>query len=84
MLAGARRGFKARFEREAAFAAEAAGETLSPAELARRAERLRRSHMLGLAARSAAVRRRKTGSGDQVSEPVLEVRRGPGEPAIEA
>lgn len=62
MLGPARRGFLARFEREARDAAEARGEHVTPEELAIRAERLRTAYMLDLAAKSAAARRaRKAG-----------------------
>jgi len=59
MLAGARRGFWQRFERQALEAAEEAGEKLTPGELARRAERLQRGHMLALSLKSAQVRSKK-------------------------
>lgn len=52
MLAGARRGFRARFERLVD-----PGGVLDPIERAKRADRARRAHMLTLAARSAEVRR---------------------------
>lgn len=55
MTGAAHRGFRARFEREV----DPEG-TLPPAERAARAERARRAHMLTLAAKSAAVRRKKT------------------------
>lgn len=58
MLAPARAGFRARFEREVAEAAALRGETLSAAELKVRADRLVRAHMLGLAQASAAARRK--------------------------
>jgi hypothetical protein len=57
MVGPAHRGFRARFEREV----DPEG-TLPPAERAARAERARRAWMLQLAARSAAVRRKKKGS----------------------
>ena len=44
--------------------------TLPPAERAARAERARRAYMLTLAARSAAVRRKKTGPTNETSGPV--------------
>jgi hypothetical protein len=59
MLSAAHRGFVERFERQVREAAEDAGEALTPGEVAVRGERLRRSYMLTLAARSAEVRRKK-------------------------
>ena len=44
------------FEREVLATAEAAGETLSPAELARRAEYAKRAYFLKLSTRSARIR----------------------------
>lgn len=58
MVGAAHRGFTAKFERIVREAAEANGEALSDAELAARTDRLRRAHMLDLAARSAAARRK--------------------------
>lgn len=63
MLRPALDGFRRRFEREAD-----PESTLTEAERVKRADRLRRAHMLALAARSAAVRRaRKTAS--EISSP---------------
>jgi hypothetical protein len=71
MTGAAHRGFRARFEREV----DPEG-TLPPAERAERAERARRAWMLQLAAKSAAVRRKKTGPEISSPEPVnAEVRR---------
>jgi len=53
MTGAAHKGFRAKFEREV----DPDG-TLPPAERAARAERARRAHMLTLAAKSAAVRRK--------------------------
>lgn len=61
MLGGARRGFARRFENLVIAAAAAEGRTLSPDEIAVRAERARRAHMLTLAAKSAAARRKRPG-----------------------
>ena len=58
MVGAAHRGFRARFETEVLRAADARGETLTPAELATRADRARRAYMLTLAAKSAAARRK--------------------------
>jgi hypothetical protein len=60
MTGAAHRGFRARFEREV----DPDG-TLPPAERAARAERARRAYMLTLAARSAAVRRKKAARDGQ-------------------
>ncbi|HEY5436268.1 MAG TPA: hypothetical protein VIK13_13620 [Candidatus Limnocylindrales bacterium] len=71
MVGPAHRGFRARFEAEVRRAADARGETLTPAELATRADRARRAHMLTLAALSAAARKKPapvsdtTGSGQE-------------------
>ena len=46
-----RAGFRARFERKVLAAAEARGERLTPQELAKRTDRLVRSHMLSLNAK---------------------------------
>ena len=59
MVGPAHLGFRRRFENLVTEAAAARGETLSPADLAIRADRARRAHMLTLAAKSAAVRRKK-------------------------
>lgn len=59
MVGPAHRGFRARFEREVLEAAEKRGEQLTERELATRADRARRAHMLALAAKSAASRKRK-------------------------
>jgi hypothetical protein len=67
MLSDARRGFWQRFERQALAAAEEAGEKLTPSELVRRAERLRRSHMLTLSLRSAQVRSKKRATPADIS-----------------
>lgn len=59
MVGPAHRGFAAKFERLVIEAAAANGEpALTPNDVATRADRLRRAHMLDLAARSAAARRR--------------------------
>jgi hypothetical protein len=65
MTGAAHRGFRARFEREV----DPEG-ILPAAERAARSERARRAYMLGLAARSAAARRKKTGSEISRPEPV--------------
>lgn len=57
MVAPARRGFDARFEREA----DPDG-VLAPAERARRADALRRAHMARLAMKSAQARRKSSGA----------------------
>lgn len=59
MTGAAHRGFRARFEREVLAAAAERGEALSRPEIEARAERARRAHMLTLAAKSAAVRRKR-------------------------
>lgn len=64
MVGAAHRGFRARFENEVIRAAEARGETLSPAELATRADRARRAYMLTLAAKSAAARKKPAPVGE--------------------
>jgi hypothetical protein len=61
MLAGARQGFAERFRREVREAAMLRGEDLSEAEIDVRAARLRRAHMLKLAAASAQARRKAAG-----------------------
>jgi hypothetical protein len=58
MLSPARSGFRARFER----LVDPTGE-LPEAERAARADRARRAHMLTLAAKSAAARKRKAAPG---------------------
>jgi hypothetical protein len=64
IAARARRGFYARFLREAEQAAQAKGETLTAFELARRADYLRRAHMARLAMRSAMARRSRRKASD--------------------
>jgi len=80
MLAAARRGYRSRFEREAREAAARAGENLTATELEIRAERLLRSWMLELAARSAAARKKKADPVGERTGAGQEVRRGGGEP----
>lgn len=58
MVGAAHRGFRARFEGEVLRAADARGETLTPADLATRSDRARRAYMLTLAAKSAAARKK--------------------------
>lgn len=58
MIGPAHAGFRRRFERLVLEAAAARGEELSAAEVDVRAERLKRAHMLELAAKSAKARRR--------------------------
>jgi hypothetical protein len=53
----ARAGLRERFRREAQAVADACGETLSPGELDRRAECLRKAHYKDLALKSADARR---------------------------
>lgn len=60
MTGAAHRGFRAKFELEV----DPAG-ILPPAERAARAERARRAHMLTLAAKSAAARRKKTAPANE-------------------
>ena len=62
MTAGAHKGFRAKFEREV----DPEG-ILPPAERAARAERARRAYMLTLAAKSAAVRRKKAAPVSETS-----------------
>jgi len=66
-LAPARRGFLARFDRQARSEAQARGETdLSDAEIARRAEMLLKAHMARLAlAKHAAQRARAAAKAQQ-------------------
>lgn len=59
MIGPAHRGFFARFERQV----DPEG-VLPPEERAKRAERARRAHMLTLAAKSAAARRRRSEEAD--------------------
>lgn len=61
LLAPARRGFYARFERQARDEATAAGETdLAEAEIARRAQCLFRAHMARLALASHSARKARS------------------------
>ena len=76
MLAPARRGFAARFERLVDPA-----QVLSPEERTRRADRARRAWMLQLAARSAEVRRtKKVARAGRSAVATVEVVDGPDEP----
>jgi hypothetical protein len=84
MLAPARKGFAARFERQVLASAQRDGETLTASELARRTDRLRRSYMLTLAARSAEVRRTKraaTAGNAVTAEEVVDAGGEPQRPA---
>jgi hypothetical protein len=67
MTAAAHGGFRAKFEREVVAAATEHGETLADREIELRAERARRAYMLTLAAKSAAVRRRKAATGSDTA-----------------
>lgn len=68
MVGPAHRGFRRRFEN----LVDPEGR-LEPAERERRAERARRAHMLQLAAKSAAVRKKKrAGSVVELSDPAQE------------
>lgn len=55
----ARQAFRERFERQVDEEAAARGETLEPAERARRAEAAMKVHMMRLAEKSAAARRKR-------------------------
>jgi hypothetical protein len=84
MLSPARKGFAARFERQVLASAQRDGETLTASELARRTDRLRRSYMLTLAARSAEVRRtRKAAPAGKSAGAAKEVADAGGEPQRE-
>ncbi len=74
MVGPAHAGFRARFEN----LVDPDG-ALDPRERAVRADRARRAHMLTLAAKSAAVRKKKAGP-DRDSGPAMEARRDAGEP----
>ena len=67
MIGPAHRGFRARFERLVD-----PDKRLDPVERAIRADRARRAHMLTLAARSAAARKKRADAEGQSPAPAVE------------
>jgi hypothetical protein len=79
MVGPAHRGFRRRFEN----LVDPEGK-LDPAERAVRADRAQRAHMLTLAARSAAARKRRAGPVTETIGTGPEARRGAGDPPTAA